>query len=238
MNLKKAYNILLFWLIVFSVSLLLILVFAEYNVINDDVFTVVFIAFIFLLFSSLALIDKICCKFGKKLYYSDLIDEQVRKRLLDYFVKENFTCKKYGDYENIILYENREREGFKFRTFVTDLKFKKNGSLSSQLQHLFDDVMEDASKSLYDPDGYSRNFVFLITDELDVKKFKFLDDYTFSSPHSSRSFAFEEFYGNFLVPVVLCLKDKCVYFPTAKYNAVFYEARKLDVLKLFEIDFK
>lgn len=237
MNLKKAYNILLFWLIVFSVSLLLILVFAEYNVINDDVFTVVFIAFIFLLFSSLALIDKICCKFGKKIYYSDLIDDQVRKRLLDYFVKENFTCKKYGDNENIILYENREREGFKFRTFVTDLKLKKKGSLTSQLQHLFDDVMEDASKSLYYTDCYSRNFVFLITDELDEKKFKVLDDYTLLNPHSSSS-AFEEFYGNFLIPVVLCIKDKCVYFPTAKCNAVFYEARKLDVLKLFEIDFK
>ena len=108
MNLKKAYNILLFWLIVFSVSLLLILVFAEYNVINDDVFTVVFIAFIFLLFSSLALIDKICCKFGKKIYYSDLIDEQVRKRLLDYFVKENFTCKKYGDNEASLPFDQHE----------------------------------------------------------------------------------------------------------------------------------
>lgn len=237
MNLKKAYNILLFWVIVFSILFLLILVFAEFNVINDNVFSIVFIVIIFLLFSSLALIDKICCKLGKKIYYSDLIDKQVRKRLLDYFVKENFTCKKYGDNENIILYENREREGFKFRTFVIDLKFKKNGSLSSQLQYLFDDVMEDASKSLYDPDGYLRNFVFLITDELDEKKFKVLDDYTLLNPNS-RSFAFEEFYGNFLIPVVLCIKDKCVYFPTAKCNAVFYEARKLDMLKLFEIDSK
>lgn len=237
MNLKKAYNILLFWLIVFSVLLLLTLVFAEYKVINDNVLSIIFIVVIFLLFSSLALIDKICCKFGKKIYFSDLIDEQVRKRLLDYFVKENFTCKKYGDNENIILYENREREGFKFRTFVIDLKFKKNGSLSSQLQHLFDDVMEDASKSLYDPDGYSRNFVFLITDELDEKMFKVLDDYTLLKPQSG-NFVIEEFYGNFLMPVVLCIKDKCVYFPTAKCNAVFYETRKLDVLKLFEIDFK
>ena len=237
MNLKKAYNILLFWLIVFSVLLLLIVVFAEYKVINDNVLSIIFIVVIFLLFSSLALIDKICCKFGKKIYYSDLIDKQVRKRLLDYFVKENFTCKKYGDNENIILYENREREGFKFRTFVIDLNFKKNGSLSSQLQHLFDDVMEDASKSLCDPDGYSRNFVFLITDELDEKMFKVLDDYTLLKPQSG-NFVIEEFYGNFLMPVVLCIKDKCIYFPTVKCNAVFYEARKLDVLKLFEIDSK
>lgn len=198
-----------------------------------------------LIFSSLTMLfifsnlEMLFCKKGIKKFESMLVDKNIRKKLVNYFLKENFVRKKYNNDDDIDFYENKERNNIFFRSFVTDLKLVDNSQLESNLVALFQKLIEESS-ILEDSDGYflsHRNFVFLITDKYDEEIFKILDSYTFIKQLKIRHTEMPNM-GSFVIPIVLCTEDHSIYFTNPSRYPFFFEERKLDVLKLFEIDSK
>lgn len=211
----------------------------EYSTLPDDFKFILWFGFVFLILMFLTYYENSFCRKGIKRFDSSLVDKNIRKKLMNYFFKENFIRSKYNDLDNFDVYENKERSNMIFRSYVTDLKFDDENQLDSDLVELFNRLLDDSSVTRKEDGGdlWYRNYVFLITDKFDEDKFKLLDQYTFVKPLSYKRNE-SELLGSFVIPVVLCIDDHCIYFTNTSRSPIFFENRKLDVLKLFEIDSK
>lgn len=197
------------------------------------------------IFSSLAMLfsfsdlEMLFCKKGIKKFDSKLVDKNIRKKLMNYFLKENFIRNKYNNDEGIDCYENKDRGNIIFRNFVADLKIDNKNEMDIKLIELFEKIIDEALVTKKDDKTnlWCRSFIFLITDKYDEEKFAFLDKYTFINAYSWKGL-YSDVLGSFVIPVVLCTEDHCIYFTNPLRYPFFFEERKLDVLKLFEIDSK
>lgn len=238
MNLKKMKRLnIIVGVIMICVFFLGTFLIIEYSTLPDDFKFILLFVFCFLIVIILTQYEQSFCKKGIKKFDSFLVDKNIRKKLMNYFLKENFIRYKYN--EDIDFYENKERGNMIFRSYVADLKIVDANCLEPNLVELFDKLIKEASV-LKNSDGYflsHRNFVFLITDKYDGEIFKILDSYTFVKQLKIRRTEMPNM-GSFVIPVVLCTDDHCIYFTNPSNSSFFFEERKLDVLKLFEIDSK
>lgn len=236
MNIKKMkrLNIIVGLIMIFVLFLGLFLI-IEYSTLSDDLKFILLFSFCFLIILFLSLYEISFCRKGIKKFDSSLIDKNIKKRLMNYFLKENFIRDKYND--DIVFYVNKERNNMIFRSYVADLKIDNKNEMDIKLIELFDKIIDEASVTKKDDktDLYFRSFVFLITDKYDEEKFAFLDKYTFINAYSWKGWYSDDL-GSFVIPIVLCTEDHCIYFTNPSRYPFFFEERKLDVLKLFEIE--
>lgn len=239
MNLKrmKILDIIVGVTLLFTFFLSSFLIF-EYSTLADDFKFILWIVLFVLILVIVGYYEKFFCKNGIKKFDSSLVDKNIRKKLMNYFLKENFVRNKYND-DGIEVYENKQRSNMIFRSYVVDLKIVDANCLEPNLVGLFEKLIEETSitKKPDKSDLWCRNFVFLITDEYDEEKFNVLDKYTFIKPVKNRYFTSEDL-GAFVIPIVLCTEEHCIYFTNPARYPFFFEKRKIDVLKLFEIDSK
>lgn len=240
MNLKemKKLNIIMGVLVMVVYFLSSFFIIEYFTLVGDFKFILWFV-FSFLIFMFLTYYEESFCKKGIKKFSSKLVDENVRRKLMNYFFKENFIRNKYSENDDIDFFENKEKNNMIFRSYVTDLRLDDTNKLDINLIDLFNKLIEEAddTKMFDKSDLWCRNFVFLITDKFDEKKFATLDKYTFIKPMKNRYFTSDDL-GAFVIPVVLCTEDRCIYFTNPPRYPFFFEKRKLDVLKLFEVDSK
>ena len=237
MNLKrmKILDIIVGVALLFIFFLSSFLIF-EYSTLADDFKFILWIVLFILILVIVGYYEKFFCKNGIKKFDSSLVDKNIRKKLMNYFLKENFVRNKYNN-DDIDFYENKERSNMIFKSYVADLKIVDANCLEPKLVELFEKLIEEASvtKKPNKIDLWCRNFVFLITDKYDEEKFNVLDKYTFVGAYSWKGWYSNDL-GSFVIPVVLCTEDHCIYFTNPARYPFFFEKRKIDVLKLFEID--
>ena len=111
MSLKKMkrLNIIvgLIMIFVFFLGLFLII---EYSTLSDDLKFILLFSFCFLIILFLSLYEISFCRKGIKKFDSSLIDKNIRKRLMNYFLKENFIRDKYNKLANHINTLNNTRD--------------------------------------------------------------------------------------------------------------------------------
>ena len=154
MNLRKMkiLNIIV-GVIVLCVFFLILFLIIEYSTLSDDLKFILLFSFCFLIILFLRLYEISFCRKGIKKFDSSLIDKNIRKRLMNYFLKENFIRGKYND--DIGFYENKERSNMIFRSYVADLKIDNKNEMDIKLIELFDKIIDDWGNNVTENKLYS-----------------------------------------------------------------------------------